>query len=131
MSAKSHPCNAVQPRIITPLLDVTLRQGESHSFVCAAVANPRAVFVFRLDGERITFNSSKHTLFSNSTHGTLTVLNLQGSDEGIYTCSAANRYGTVSTAAALEVQGVLELLCLHTVHMSNSVMGTLMSHITS
>ena len=101
---------ALQPQIITSLLDVTLRQGESHTFVCAAVANPRAVFVFRFDGERITFNSSKHTLFTNSTHGTLTVLNLQGSDEGIYTCSAANRYGTVSTAAALEVQGVLGLV---------------------
>ena len=74
-------------------------------FVCAAVAYPHPVFVFRFNGDKIVFNSSKHTIVTSSTHGTLTVLNLQRSDEGIYTCSASNRYGSMSTAAALSVQG--------------------------
>ena len=74
-------------------------------FVCAAVADPQPVFVFRFNGERITSSSSKHTLFTNSTHGTLTVFNIQGSDEGTYSCSASNRYGSVSTAAVLSVEG--------------------------
>ena len=72
-------------------------------FVCAAVTDPHPVFTFRVKRERITFNNSKYT---NSTHGTLTVFNLQGSDEGTYNCSASNRYGSVSTAAVLTVQGV-------------------------
>ena len=74
-------------------------------FVCAAVAYPHPVFAFRFNGDRIVSNSSKHTLVTNSTHGTLTVFNLQSSDEGTYTCSASNRYGSVSTAAALSVRG--------------------------
>ena len=82
-------------------------------FVCAAVADPRPVFTFRFNGERITFNNSKYTLVTNSTHGTLTVFNLQGSDEGTYTCSASNRYGSVSTAAVLTVQGVFGFECVY------------------
>ena len=76
-------------------------------FVCAAAAEPHPKFVFRFNGHRIVSNSSKYTLAANSTSGTLTVLNLQNSDEGTYTCSAYNRYGSVSTAAVLSVQGKL------------------------
>ena len=88
-------------------MNTTLPQGDSHIFVCAAVADPRPLFVFRFNGERITSNSSKHTLATNRTHGTLTVFNAQGSDEGTYSCSASNRYGSVSTAAILTVEGKL------------------------
>ena len=102
---------AVVPEIVTTLVNTTLVQGSSHMFVCAAVADPRPVFTFRFNGERITTNNSKYTLVTNSTHGTLTVFNLQGSDEGTYTCSASNRYGSVSTAAVLTVQGVFGLVC--------------------
>lgn len=80
-------------------------------FVCAAVADPRPVFVFRFNGERVTSNSSKHTLITNNTHGILIVFQLQDSDEGTYTCSASNRYGSVSTVAVLSVQGLLYLVC--------------------
>ena len=99
---------ADEPVLLSPLVNTTLPQGDAHMFVCAAVADPHPVFVFRFNGERITSNSSKHTLVANRTHGTLTVLNLQGSDEGTYICSASNRYGSVSTAAVLTVQGGLE-----------------------
>ena len=75
-------------------------------FVCAAVADPRPVFTFRFNGERITSNNSKYSFVLSNNLGTLTVFNLQGSDEGTYTCSASNRYGSVSTAAILTVQGV-------------------------
>ena len=106
-------CAAVLPELVTPLVNTTLSQGGSHMFVCAAVADPRPVFTFRFNGERITFNNSKYTLVTNSTHGTLTVFNLQGSDEGTYTCSASNRYGSVSTAAVLTVQGVFGFECVY------------------
>ena len=94
------------PEIVTPLMNATRHQGDSHKFVCAAVAYPHPVFVFTFNGVRIVSNSSKHTLVTNSTHGTLTVLNLQTSDEGTYTCSASNPYGSVSSVAALSVQGM-------------------------
>ena len=106
--------------IFTPLVDTTLAQGSSHTFVCAAVAERQPVIVFRFNGERITSNSSKHTLVTNSTHGTLTVLNLQSSDEGIYSCSASNRFGSVSTSAVLTVQGVLgESACAGSIQLSD------------
>ena len=75
--------------------------------VCGAAAEPHPKFVFRFNGHRIISNSSKYTLATNSTHGTLTVLNLQNSDEGTYTCSAYNRYGSESTASVLSIQGKL------------------------
>ena len=109
-------CTAVPPELVTPLVNATLPQGDSHMFVCAAVADPFPRFTFRFNGERIASNSSKHTLVTNSTRGTLTVLNLQGSDEGTYSCSVSNRYGSVSTAGVLTVQGVLWLCgpaCVH------------------
>jgi len=78
--------------------------------VCAAVADPRPVFAFRFNGDRIMMNSSKYTLVTNNTHGTLTVVNVQGSDEGTYTCSASNRYGSVTTVGVLSVQGMFKCL---------------------
>ena len=102
-------CTAGPPELVTSLVNTILAQGKSHMFVCAAVSDPRPVFVFRFNEERITLNSAKYALVTNSTRGTLTVFNLQGSDEGTYTCSASNRYGSVSTAAELTVQGVFGL----------------------
>ena len=99
-------CTAVAPRLLTSLVNATLTPGGSHMFVCTAVADPRPVFVFRFNGERITSSTSKFTVITNNTHGTLTVLNLEDGDEGSYTCSASNRYGSVSTSAVLTVQGV-------------------------
>ena len=98
-------CPAAQLEIVTLLVNTTLPQGSSHMFVCAAVADRQPVIVYRFNGERITSNSSKHTLVTNSTHGTLTVFNLQNSDEGTYSCSASNRQGSVRTSAVLTVQG--------------------------
>ena len=98
-------CPAAQLEIVTPLVNTTLPQGSSHMFVCAVVADRQPVIVYRFNGERITSNSSKHTLVTNSTHGTLTVFNVQNSDEGTYSCSASNRQGSVSTSAVLTVQG--------------------------
>ena len=94
------------PEIVTLLINATRHQGDSHKFVCAAGAYPHPVFIFSFNGVRIVSNNSKHTLVTNSTHGTLTVLNLKTSDEGTYTCFASNRYGNVSTAAVLSVQGM-------------------------
>ena len=89
--------------------------------ICAAVADPRPVFAFRFNGDRIMMNSSKYTLVTNNTHGTLTVVNVQGSDEGTYTCSASNRYGSVTTAGVLSVQGMFRASqCLYrTIPMRN------------
>ena len=97
---------AVPPELVTSLMNTTLPEGSIHMFVCAAVADPRPFFVFRFNGERIMFNSSERTVITNGTHATLTLFNLQGSDEGTYNCSVSNRYGSVSTAAVLTVQGV-------------------------
>ena len=90
-------------------MDATLPQGSTHTFVCAASAIPFPFFVFRFNGERITFNSSERTVITTDTHATLTLFNLQGTDEGTYNCSVSNRFGSVSTAAVLTVQGVLGL----------------------
>ena len=101
-----------RPQTVIPLLNITLPQGSSHMFVCAAVADPQPVFVFRFNGERITSSRSNHTLFTNNTHGTLSVLNIKGSDGGTYSCSASNRRGSVSTSAVLSVQGVHVCVCV-------------------
>ena len=98
-------CAAAQLKIVTHLDNIILLQGGSHMFVCAAVADRQPIIVYRFNGERIISNSSKHTLVTNSTHGTLTLLNVQNSDEGTYSCSASNRFGSVSTSAVLTVQG--------------------------
>ena len=115
-------CAAAQLEIVTLLVNTTLPQGNSHMFVCAVVADRQPVIVYRFNGERITSNSSKHTLVINSTHGTLTVFNVQNSDEGTYSCSASNRQGSVSTSAVLTVQGA-GCMWVHTYITSNSSDG--------
>lgn len=92
-------------------------------FVCAAMAEPRPMFVFHFNEDRIVSNSSKYTLISNNTHGTLTVLNLHSSDDGTYTCTAYNRFGSVVTSAVLSVQGMFGYVqCNHKVS-SNNING--------
>ena len=98
-------CAAVPPELVTSLMNTTLPQGSSHMFVCAAVADPFPRFTFRFNGERVMSNTSERILATNNTHGTLTLFNLQLSDVGMYNCSVSNRYGSVSTAAVISVQG--------------------------
>ena len=102
-------CTADKPSLLSHLMDATLPQGSTHMFVCAASAIPFPFFVFRFNGERVSFNSSERTVITTDTHATLTLFNLQGTDEGTYNCSVSNRFGSVSTAAVLTVQGVLGL----------------------
>ena len=82
-------------------------------FVCTAVADPFPFFTFRFNGERVTSNTSERILVTSSTSATLTLYNLQREDEGTYNCSVSNRYGSVSTAAVLSVQGMFGCLVIY------------------
>ena len=81
--------------------------GRNHTFVCAALGDPPPTFGWRFNGDRIPQDTSKYSNSTNRTHSSLKVYNLMVSDDGEYTCLAANRYGTDRTSANLTV------LCEH------------------
>ena len=116
-------CAAVKPELVTCLVNTTRAQGSSHMFVCAAVADPRPVLTFRFNGGENYIQQLKVYLGHQqlSWHS---VFNLQGSDEGTYTCSASNRYRSVITRAVLTVQGVFECVYRKFIYTIDSLANT-------
>ena len=107
----SHPFTG-QPTISTRLESTTLVTGSNHTFVCAALGDPPPTFGWRFNGDRIPQDISKYSNSTNRTYSLLTVYNLMVSDDGEYTCLAANRYGTDSTSAELTVLCEHQYCCL-------------------
>ena len=96
----SAPTVAVSPR------KLTVNEGRSASFQCLVTGNPKPVIVW----SRV--NSESGLSLSAVSRGMLRLQNLNGSDAGIYRCSARNILGNAHEDTQLVVYGNLVYMLL-------------------
>ncbi|XP_065918890.1 cell adhesion molecule DSCAM-like [Dysidea avara] len=105
------------PEIVRPPHSVSLRPGKSAFFECLAWSYSGLVY----DWYKRTTNISTNSVISYnrwsengsciSTIYTLSISNIQLSDEGLYCCVATNDYGSVEECAWLEVNTTANITC--------------------
>ena len=94
---------AVIPQITVGLENQTTETGGNFTLTCSALADPNPTFTWRFQGNKISA-SEKHVIVSSRTQSSLTVNNVVIGDDGLYSCSASNRFGSNSTASTVTVQ---------------------------
>ena len=99
--------------IIPEVIDQIRNEGSTISFTCSATGKPLPPISWYFNGAPINeSNTMKYTisvmLLNTTTIGsTLTVMNVESSDVGTYTCNATNVVSTDISAGILTVNGEL------------------------
>jgi hypothetical protein len=78
--------------------------GGEERIVCTVHSNPRAVVTWTRNGESIDRNTEGFVIETEANHHILTVLTVEDSHLGQYTCHAANVYG--SDTKSVEISGL-------------------------
>ena len=104
----------VQAEITTQLISMQENEINPVTFSCQAIGEPVPVIIWYFDGVMINISNAKKysTNISNSINGTitsitnsLTIMNIQSSDVGMYTCFAKNIIGSDQSFGILTVNG--------------------------
>lgn len=96
-------CVVVAPRITDSPVDVTVSVGDTVRLPCRAIGHPVPTVRWTKNGNALPF-SPKFTVAST---GSLTIVNIQESDQGLFRCTAVNAIQAVSAEARLTVQGMV------------------------
>ncbi|KAL5015945.1 hypothetical protein ScPMuIL_005534 [Solemya velum] len=91
---------SVAPRITDSPVDVTVSVGDTVRLPCRAIGHPVPTVRWTKNGNALPF-SPKFTVAST---GSLTIVNIQESDQGLFRCTAVNAIQAVSAEARLTVQ---------------------------
>ena len=95
-------------------MDKTLNEGVTASFTCQATGEPVPTISWYFNGAPVDkTNTMKYTISMMSLNitisSTLTIMNVQSSDVGTYTCNAINVVSTDTSSGVLTVNGELLL----------------------
>ena len=96
-------------------MDQTQNEGDTPSFTCQATGEPVPTINWYFNGTPVDeANSIKYTISMMSLNTTtirnvLTIMNVQSSDVGTYTCNATNVVSTDTSSGVLTVNGELLL----------------------
>ena len=98
-------------------MDQTLNEGDTASFTCQTTGEPIPTISWYFNGAPVDeANTMKYTmsmmsLNTTTINNTLTIMNVQSSDVGAYTCNATNVVSNDTSSGVLTVYGEL-LLCI-------------------
>ena len=101
----------VFPAINPEVLDQTQNQGDTASFTCQATGEPVPTISWYFNGapvdEANTMKYAKEIMTLNTTtiRNTLTIMRVESSDVGTYTCNATNVVSTDTSSGVLTVNG--------------------------
>ena len=101
------------PMINSEVMDETQNEGETASFSCQATGEPVPTISWYFNGNLLV-NGIEHmismmSLNTTTISSTLTVMNVQSSDVGTYTCNATNVVSSDTSSGVLTVNGELLL----------------------
>ena len=94
-------------------MDQTVNKGDTASFTCQATDEPVPTISWYFSGTPVDeANTMKYTISMMSLNTTtirnvLTIMNVQSSDVGTYTCKATNVVSSATSSGVLTVNGEL------------------------
>jgi len=90
-----------EPPVITeqPVVGMRAAEGQTVNLTCQVFGSPKPVVVWKKSGEQLTGGR-----FSVTADGHLQIAELSLVDAGSYTCSATNKFGSVSATGSLVVR---------------------------
>ena len=106
----------VAPIISPEVMDQTQNEGDTAYFTCQATGEPVATIIWYFN-DVLLVNGMEHmiSVSSNTTSNssTLTIMNVQSSDVGTYTCNTTNVVSTDTSSGVLTVNGELLVVTPH------------------
>ena len=98
----------------------TQNAGDTASFTCQATGEPVPTINWYFNGALLV-NGMEHmisliSLNTTTNSSTLTIMNVQSSDVGTYTCNATNVVSTDNSSGILTVNG--ESVCIISLHLA-------------
>ena len=108
---------SVAPEIILQLTDLLENETNPTQFMCQVTGVPVPYIKWYFNAVMISlsnnskYNSSSMALNESIIESTLSIINVESSDVGTYTCEAENIIGTDQSSAILSVNG--EYILVH------------------
>ena len=107
----------VFPTIRFEVMDETQNEGDTAFFTCQATGEPVPTISWYFNGTLLVDGMehmiSMMLLNTTTNSSTLTIMNVQSSDVGTYTCNATNILSSNASFGVLTVNGELLMLALH------------------
>ena len=105
--------NLVAPSISPEVMNKAQNEGDTASFTCQATGEPVPTISWYFSGVLLV-NGMEHMILmmllnTTTISSTLTIMNVQSSDMGIYTCNATNVVSSNTSSGVLTVNGELLL----------------------
>ena len=99
----------VPPSISIEVMNETRNEGDNVSFTCQAIGRPVPLISWYLISTPLS-NGTEYTISEMSVNtttisSTLTIMNVESSDVGTYTCNATNVVSTDTSSGVLTVNG--------------------------
>ena len=117
----------VTPVISPEVVDETLVEGDNASFTCHATSKPLPTINWYFNGDPVNVtNTRKYTtsmmsLNTTTISSTLTIMSVQLSDTGIYTCKATNVISSDISSGALRANGEFYVLGIKYIYISHYI----------
>ena len=101
----------VTPTISLEVMDQVQDEGDTASFTCPATGEPVPTINWYFNSALLV-NEAKHTISETSVNtttisSTLTIMSVESSDVGTYTCNATNVVSSDTSSGVLTVNGEL------------------------
>ena len=87
-------------------MDQTQDEGDTASFTCQATGEPVPTISWYFNGTLLA-DGATHTISETLVNSTLTIMSVQSSDVGTYTCNATNVVSSDTSSGVLTVNGEL------------------------
>ena len=101
----------VIPDISVEVMDETQDEGDTASFICQATGGPVPTISWYFNGTLLvdgaTHTISETSVNTTTVNSTLTIMSVQSSDVGTYTCNATNVVSSDTSSGVLTVNGEL------------------------
>ena len=101
----------VAPMINSEVMDETQNEGDTASFSCQVTGEPVPTISWYFNGNFVSNGTAYMISILNTTtiSITITIMNVQSSDVGTYTCNATNVVSSDTSSGVLTVNGELLL----------------------
>ena len=101
----------VTPTVSPEVMDQIENEGDTASFTCQATGGPVPTISWYFNSTLLV-NGAKHTILETSVNtttigSTLTIMSVESSDVGTYTCNATNVVSSDTSSGVLTVNGEL------------------------